>query len=658
MSELSASPSSFDRPLLYGLVRSLRRSLALAFILGQQSAMASPPPVNLDEGVRPSITSEAPSPLWIPPDRRAQWRALLNAPQEGRALIALHYGDSHTQGSFLTRALRDELARPRALGLLQEPSPGFVHQGHPHRWAGVVELSGHWLRQNWIYGRDQGPFGPLGISFVTQDRHAAATLMLDNPPQDQDALVTLFYAEEAQRLGFCVRVLSDEDQASRATKRQEELTEALARYEARFLLPAPPSAEASPAEVETDLMRGRPPEERALVSQQEGALGEPTSPAQDVITPAASRDSAQRALLQELLSERGHCVLADSDPQVSVTGEPQLKTLTLPLPPRHLLRLSVTNGELITDRIVKRWRAKRKRARRGRRGQRAAQGPSLRPDLVKADKARLRVLGYHVRYPSAQIEWSALGVRGARVKSAATRHQGSIQALATLAQPNLNVLWFGTNSAASTAVNLARYEEQFRSLIQQLKSSAPQAQCLLITPPDFGRRDPECFLNRQELSALKRRHKTAWTRQLLSEHRAARVCDPDQLLNLRKTGRHRYPVPGVTTQEGWERYRERCSFKTPALIAQLTEIQRRVAQEEGCALYDTLRAMGGEGSIQRWACVEPHWAQLDLIHLSVGGYEALGAHIARSLRHELGLDELPPPPLTPPQLLEQADVAQ
>jgi len=605
-------------------------------------SFGSPPPKVLDEGISPVPPSPSASPLWLPEAQQDAWRAILRGPAEGAPLIALHYGDSHTQGAFLTRALRDELSAPSAPRSLAEPSPGFVHQGHPHSWGGEVALSGHWIRQNWIYRGDQGPFGPLGISFVTQDRRAEVSLTLDNPPAVQHAQVTLFYVDEPGRLGFCVRALPDPEQVERAERRQAKLTEAPRRYEAHFH-PSTELERSVHSELEADLSRGADSEGEGS-SQLEG---EQRSGEQGGLEGSNVPPADQRSSLQELLSERGRCVSpAHTDEQERQTTS--LKTLTLSLPPRHLLRLTTQGGLSIKDQDIKRWRRARERARKRRRGKRAQAKSAPRPDLIKPNEGRLRVLGFHVRYPDASIEWSALGVRGARVHSPAQRHAGSIDTLVTVAQPNLFVLWFGTNSAASESINLTRYERDYRSLIHSLKTSAPQAMCLMITAPDFGRRDRTCYLNSRERRALKRRRRTAWARQTLAEHRSARVCDPDSLLNMRKRGRHRYPVPEVRTQRQWEAYQARCQFQTPTLVAELTELQKRVAHEEGCAVYDTLSAMGGEGSIQRWACAEPSWAQLDLVHLSVAGYEALGAHIARTLRYELGLSERPPPPLSPP----------
>ena len=135
--------------------------LLLSSALCDVHAQTTPPPRELT----PPLSEPSAEALTLPTGQLERWRALFNPEREG-PLVTLNYGDSHTQGAFLSRSLRDHLT-PLNPHTPAEPSPGFVHQGHPHAWGGRVRLDGVWLRQNWIYGRDRGPFGPLGISFTT-----------------------------------------------------------------------------------------------------------------------------------------------------------------------------------------------------------------------------------------------------------------------------------------------------------------------------------------------------------------------------------------------------------------------------------------------------------------------------------------------------------
>ena len=123
---------------------------------------------------------------------------------------------------------------------------------------------------------------------------------------------------------------------------------------------------------------------------------------------------------------------------------------------------------------------------------------------------------------------------------------------------------------------------------------------------------------------------------------------------MKKRGRNRYPVPEVRTLSQWETYKQSCTYAPPHLLTNLIQLQREVALEEDCAVYDTFSAMGKAGGIHKWACAEPErWAQFDLVHLTPQGYQALGARIAQGLYSTHSTAPLPPPALTPPEQDEE-----
>lgn len=125
------------------------------------------------------------------------------------------------------------------------------------------------------------------------------------------------------------------------------------------------------------------------------------------------------------------------------------------------------------------------------------------------------------------------------------------------------------------------------------------------------------------------------------------------------------PDRAIKTKDGWA--------STPK-IAEIIAAQRRVAQAAGCAFYDQLAVMGGDGSIAAWASEESPRAQRDRVHLTREGYVQLGSAFASDLmrayavwRREMGLSpstirdrvvapalpDLPPasedpPPIHPP----------
>lgn len=67
--------------------------------------------------------------------------------------------------------------------------------------------------------------------------------------------------------------------------------------------------------------------------------------------------------------------------------------------------------------------------------------------------------------------------------------------------------------------------------------------------------------------------------------------------------------------------------RTAALVA----AQREVALEKGCAFWDALAFMGGEGSMALWARAEPAMGRPDHIHLSRRGYVRMGMAITDAL---------------------------
>lgn len=105
------------------------------------------------------------------------------------------------------------------------------------------------------------------------------------------------------------------------------------------------------------------------------------------------------------------------------------------------------------------------------------------------------------------------------------------------------------------------------------------------------------------------------------------------------------PDRAISRGEGW--------VTAPKLL-EIIQSQRRVAEAAGCAFYDQLLAMGGEGTVAAWANEDPPRAQKDRVHLTHMGYTQLGNTFASDLmrayaswRREQGL-----PPTMAPRFVE------
>jgi lysophospholipase L1-like esterase len=86
------------------------------------------------------------------------------------------------------------------------------------------------------------------------------------------------------------------------------------------------------------------------------------------------------------------------------------------------------------------------------------------------------------------------------------------------------------------------------------------------------------------------------------------------------------------------------AWTTSTKLKEIITSQRRVAEAAGCAFYNQLEAMGGEGTVAGWAQEDPPRAQKDRVHLTRDGYAQLGSSFASDMmraytgwRRELGL---------------------
>jgi lysophospholipase L1-like esterase len=119
---------------------------------------------------------------------------------------------------------------------------------------------------------------------------------------------------------------------------------------------------------------------------------------------------------------------------------------------------------------------------------------------------------------------------------------------------------------------MANYQFEFDHLVERYRSAAPQASCLVMLPPDVAppREDVPC-------------------RKEIDMGGEEPVCIPPTLRNY--TG--------------------------------IVAVQKATARRHGCAVWDQSHAMGGEGSIQRWAHLDPQLARTDGVHMTMDGYHLL-----------------------------------
>lgn len=183
------------------------------------------------------------------------------------------------------------------------------------------------------------------------------------------------------------------------------------------------------------------------------------------------------------------------------------------------------------------------------------------------------------------VEFSSLGINGATAPEFASFERRLMRQEIRSLDPDLLVFAFGTNAAynlhrmhgdpdiPSEAIieRMKDYQFQFDRLIKRYRAAAPGASCLVVLPPDVApvREDVECREKR--------------------EVGGEEICIPPTI-------RH---------------------------YAGIVAAQEAAAERRGCAVWSQSRAMGGAGSIQHWAALDPPLAQTDGIHLTMDGYHLL-----------------------------------
>lgn len=75
-------------------------------------------------------------------------------------------------------------------------------------------------------------------------------------------------------------------------------------------------------------------------------------------------------------------------------------------------------------------------------------------------------------------------------------------------------------------------------------------------------------------------------------------------------------------------------FQSYGNIAQIKQVQREVAERNGCIFWDLEQFMGGAGSMIKWVNADPPLGRKDYIHFSEQGGEKVGNELARLLIRE------------------------
>ena len=105
---------------------------------------------------------------------------------------------------------------------------------------------------------------------------------------------------------------------------------------------------------------------------------------------------------------------------------------------------------------------------------------------LKAQAGKPELFGVVVEHGKSGIVIDNLGINGARVATPLAWDERAFVEQIKERKPRLVILAYGTNDVVSELA-LPRMAEQYRALVARLRKAAPEADCLLLGPPDLAR---------------------------------------------------------------------------------------------------------------------------------------------------------------------------
>jgi lysophospholipase L1-like esterase len=190
-------------------------------------------------------------------------------------------------------------------------------------------------------------------------------------------------------------------------------------------------------------------------------------------------------------------------------------------------------------------------------------------EVITTGDGWVRLLGIVAERNQGGIVYDALGVNGARASRPLGWDWNIFSDSLRQRRPDLIVISYGSNEVGDADLDLAQYGRSFSELLRRMHQAAPQASLLVISPPD----------------------------------RARRLGDGKR-------------------EEEWSEI---------DAMSGLVDTQREAALASGAAFCDLYHAMGGAGSINRWAAPALSLAQPDHVHLTKAGYHLVADALYRAI---------------------------
>ena len=162
----------------------------------------------------------------------------------------------------------------------------------------------------------------------------------------------------------------------------------------------------------------------------------------------------------------------------------------------------------------------------------------------------------------------------------------------TRINPQIVVLSFGTNEASNEHLDPVQYGKTYEKVLDKIKAALPNAQIVMILPPDFNEIPSTCSKDKI----------------------AEATCrgGPEGATNASS------PAPASAAPAG----APECTWHTPSKLAQIRDAQRDLAKRRGLVYWNWASIMpAGECGAHQWFTASPPLMSRDHVHFTAEGYK-------------------------------------
>lgn len=246
---------------------------------------------------------------------------------------------------------------------------------------------------------------------------------------------------------------------------------------------------------------------------------------------------------------------------------------------------------------------------------------------------RVTISGVGIFNRRSGVSYSNVGFPGATI-DIVNKYDGEMleQELKSLA-PQIVVLAFGTNEGFNDNLDLERYRDHYRSVIQKIRAASPGARIVMVGPPQANRVPAGCL--KPGTCGEKATEKPATAPAPVDAQTLAAAGDKpgpkSEGANADKPADkpHEAGAPADEKKKAAEApsadkkksaKAQDCPFPTPPRLDPVREAQKELAKQEQVAFWDWASIMPQSCGPQKWVSANPRLMAADHVHFTPEGY--------------------------------------